>query len=76
MKDNEEMLLQLKRYISNIEKEESPKHKRRRNKIRVEDFLAYKFQNNFVKYHVELKPPPSKVIKNIRAIRIIENQIK
>jgi hypothetical protein len=44
--------------------------------IRVEDFSAYKSQDNFVKYHVELKPHPTKVIKNLRAIRIIENQIK
>lgn len=71
MKENEEVLSRLKKYISFIEKEESPKQKRRRKKIKVEEFAAYSAQNNFVKYHVDHKSFTCKNLKNMKAIRIV-----
>jgi hypothetical protein len=77
VKENEAMIVKLKKYLSNIEKDgSSPKHKRRRKSIKVEEFSAYNFQNNFVKYYQNLKSKPFKVMRNIKSIRIIENQIK
>ena len=71
------MISKLKKYIQSIENNErvsSSKHnKKRRQNIKVQQYAAYNFQNQFVKYYQDLKLKPNKIMRNIKVIRTIQN---
>ncbi len=73
------MITKLKKYIQSIENNEGVSsqkqhnNKKRRQNIKVQQYAAYNYQNQFVKYYQDSKLKPNKIMRNIKVIRTIQN---
>ncbi len=73
------MISKLKKYIQSIENNEGASsqkqhnNKKRRQNIKVQQYPAYNYQNQFVKYYQDSKLKPNKIMRNIIVIRTIQN---